>query len=288
MHPIHVAGMLIPSDLSQAGPSVAVVMPSFNSARYIGAALDSVLRQTYRNFSVVVVDGGSSDNTRQVVESIAAQHPMVRWIENKDDQGPAHARAVGIAHVRREGVAKFLAFLDADDLWLPEKLATQVEFMTRTGEQFCYTRYRIISEDGAQVGCLVPMRRWYDFKKALRHRGIGTLTVMMDLALLTDDVIRVWRRAGGEELLWWLLIFRKGVTGRLLDHDLARYRDTVGSLSKNLTYTLKSVWSMYRVDLQLPLPAAVFDYFSYFIDSVLRKLRLIACRRMVALKEAVQ
>lgn len=278
----------MPSHPSQPGPSVAVVMPSFNSARYIGAALDSVLHQTYRSFLVVVVDGGSTDGTRQVVQSIAADHPNICWIDNKDDKGPAHARSVGIDYARAECNAKYVAFLDADDFWLPEKLEAQIEFMARTDARFCYTRYRVISEDGAKVGCLVPMRRWYDFKKALRHRGIGTLTVMIDLELLTDDVIRVWRRAGGEELLWWLLIFRKGMIGHLLDRDLARYRDTVGSLSKNLSYTLRSVWSMYRVDLQLPVAVAAFDYLSYFLDSVLRKVRLVACRQTVALKEAVR
>jgi len=121
------------------------------------------------------------------------------------------------------------------------------------------------------------MRESYNYRQALKHRGIGTLTVMIERELLSEDVISVWRRAGGEEYLWWLLILRKGVTACLVDKDLARYRDTTGSLSKNWMYTLCSVWNMYRTDLALPVAQAIWDFCSYFIDSAIRKIRLTVC-----------
>jgi hypothetical protein len=130
-----------------------------------------------------------------------------------------------------------------------------------------------MSEDGARVSPVVPMLGWYDFRRMLGHRGIGTLTVVVRRDHLTDDVISAWLRAS-EDLLWWLLVLRKGVTARLVSEDLARYRDTAGSLSKKRRPTLEAVWSIYRDRLGIPLAARTFYYCSYAVDSVLRRLRL--------------
>jgi teichuronic acid biosynthesis glycosyltransferase TuaG len=252
---------------------VSVVMPSFNSEKHIGEAIRSVQGQSCGNFEVLVVDGGSRDRSKDVVRDIGLRDPRIRLLENPDDQGPAHARSVGVLHAQ----GRYVAFLDADDYWLPEKLAAQSGFMTETAAQFSYTRYRSIAEDGGRIGCVVPMKKSYTYRQALRHRGIGTLTVMVERALLTQDVIGVWRRRGGEEYLWWLLVLRKGVTARLVDRDLARYRDTAGSLSKNQLFTLRSVWDIYRSELGLSRLQAAWNYSSYFTDSACRKIWLGAC-----------
>lgn len=251
----------------------SVVMPSFNSERHISEAIQSVRDQSCTDFELLVIDGGSRDRTREIVEEIAARDPRVRFLENPDDQGPAHARSVGV----RNAQGRYVAFLDADDFWLPEKLDAQGRFMSSAPARFSFTRYRGISEDGRRTGCVVPMRKSYSFRQALRHRGIGTLTVTVERELLTPDVISVWRRRGGEEYLWWLLVLRKGVTAYLVDRDLARYRDTAGSLSKNQFITLRSVWDMYRSELGLSRMQTAWHYSSYFMDSAFRKLWLRAC-----------
>lgn len=256
-----------------APPLVSIIVPSFNSAAHVGSAIASVQAQTYPHWELLVVDGGSRDATRQIVERAAAQDGRIRFIPNPNDQGPAHARATAIRQAR----GAFVAFLDADDLWLPGKLLAQLNFMQQRGVRFSYTRYRSMSADGAAVGCLVPMRSRFDFSSAIRRRGIGALTVMVARELLADDVISVWRRAGGEDSLWWFLILRKGAKAHLLDEDLARYRDTAGSLSKSRFRTLRTVWSMYRVELGLPVHRAAWDYLSYFVDSAIRKTRLKIC-----------
>lgn len=257
---------------------ISVVMPSFNSERHIGDAIRSLLKQTYSSFELIVVDGGSKDRTRTIVSQFALADPRVKLLENANDKGPAHARCIGI----RASDGEFVAFLDADDYWLPSKLEEQVCFMRAQDVSFSYTLYRRVSDSGSSVGCVIPMRVRYDFHSALRHRGIGTLTVMLRRELLTEDIIARWMRAGGEEYLWWLLILKKGATARLLNADLARYRDTASSLSKNQIYTLKSVWRMYRDDIGLGVVEAANHYASYFVDSAIRKLRLIACSVVTA------
>jgi len=248
---------------------VSVVMPCFNSERHLAKAVRSVRAQTYQDLELLVVDGGSRDGSRAVVAAETALDARVRLIENADDQGPAHARCTGVRAAR----GRYVAFLDADDVWLPGKLATQIAFMEREGVAFSYTLYRRMSEDGTQVSPIVPMLSWYDFRRMLGHRGIGTLTVVVRRDQLTDEVTSIWLRAS-EDLLWWLLVLRKGVTARLVPEDLARYRDTAGSLSKTRRPTLEAVWTIYRDRLAIPLAARVFFYCSYAIDSVLRRLRL--------------
>lgn len=256
---------------------VTVVMPAFDSGRHIEQAIQSVLSQSYSNWELLVVDGGSIDATRNIVRAYARIDHRIKLIENINDCGPAHARCTGI----RGGMGDYIAFLDADDYWLPNKLQEQIGFMTANCENFCYSHYRSVSNDGTQVGCLVPMRFEFDFQAGLRHRGIGTLTVVIRRDLLTDDVISIWRKAGGEELLWWLLILKKGGRARLLPKDLARYRDTAGSLSKNRIYTLRSVWNMYRHDIGLGRFETASHYVSYLFDSAIRKIRIRMCSMLI-------
>src|SRR4051794_36610860 len=111
---------------------VSVVMPSFNSIKHIGEALTSAQRQSFQDFELIVVDGGSKDNSRDTVLQICQQDSRVKLIDNVDDRGPAHARSVGIKHAK----GRYVAFLDADDVWLPQKLEYQVSFMLQTGARF--------------------------------------------------------------------------------------------------------------------------------------------------------
>ncbi len=145
---------------------VSVVMPSVNSARHISDALHSVINQSLKEFEIIVVDGGSTDGTRDIVTMLANSDSRIRLITNDDDQGPAHARCVGI----RAAKGDYVAFLDADDFWLPSKLEAQVSFMRATGTSFSYTRFRHVSENGVAVGCLVPMRHSYRFEDVLTVR----------------------------------------------------------------------------------------------------------------------
>src|SRR4051812_17019821 len=104
-------------------PSVSIIIPAYNSERYLRASLQSVLEQTYRDYEVIVVDDGSTDGTKAAVLGVEGS---IRYIY-QSNQGPSAARNTGIAAARGD----FICFLDADDSWTPDKLAIQVEFMER-------------------------------------------------------------------------------------------------------------------------------------------------------------
>ena len=104
---------------------VSVIIPVYNSAKYIADAIDSALAQTYKNYEIIVVDDGSTDNTKEIVTQYTIRHtPYVKYIY-QENKGLSGARNTGIKNAKGE----FIAFLDADDIWLPEKLEHQIKFM---------------------------------------------------------------------------------------------------------------------------------------------------------------
>ena len=252
---------------------VSIIMPCFNSEQFIEEAIQSVLEQSFTDFELMIIDGGSSDNTINTINRLSKIDNRISYIANLDDQGPAHARFKGI----EKSKGKYIAFIDADDLWLPNKLDLQINFMIKNNLSFCYTRYRSINESGQKVGCLIPMYSSYNFTKALGRRGIGTLTVAVKKSVLTKDIIKNYGKSHGEEYLWWLLILKKGIVARLLNIDCARYRIVGDSLSTNRYLHQKIVWHTYRNEIGLNLFFSIFHYTSYILDAAARKTWMFIC-----------
>lgn len=126
--------MITPQDQR---PLVSIITPAYNAAKMIGATIQSVLDQTYGNFEMLVLDDGSKDNTPEVVESFARNDPRIRLIRLPRNFGaPAGPRNIGV----KEAKGEWIAFLDADDIWHPEKLRVQVEALTLSGAKFCSTQ----------------------------------------------------------------------------------------------------------------------------------------------------
>jgi len=254
-------------------PSVSIIMPCFNSEKFIEEAIQSVLEQSYADFELMIIDGGSTDNTVSIINRLSKIDNRISYIANRNDQGPAHARFKGI----KQSKGKYIAFIDADDLWLKKKLDLQINFMIKNNLSFCYTRYRTINESGQKIGCLIPMYSNYNFSKALGRRGIGTLTVAVKKSVLTEDIIECYGKSHGEEYLWWLLILKKGIIARLLNIDCARYRNVGGSLSTNRYIHQKTVWHTYRNEIGLSLLFSIFYYISYIFDASARKIWMLLC-----------
>lgn len=254
-------------------PIVSVIMPCFNSEKFIEASIQSVLNQTFKDFELIVIDGGSSDNTIKIINKLASTDTRLSLLENLEDQGPAHARYMGI----NKSKGTYISFLDADDLWLNNKLNLQINFMNENDVAFSYTKYRTINETGSKTGCLTPMYKSYNFTQALGRRGIGTLTVVIKKSMLTKDIIENFGKSHGEEYLWWLLILKKGTVAHLLNMDTARYRKVGNSLSTHRLSHQKTLWHTYRNEINLTFFSSVFFYTSYVFDASLRKIVVFLC-----------
>lgn len=257
-------------------PVVSIIMPAFNSARFIEASINSVQQQNFQEWELLVIDGGSRDNTREIVKQYSSRDPRIHLIINHDDKGPAHARSTGIRQARGE----YVSFLDGDDLWLRNKLSYQLHFMRGIAADFSYTQYRVINSEGSEASCVVTAYIKYGFWSALALRGIATATVMAKRSLFTDEILKTYGLSHGEDYLWWLMILRRGICARGLMEPLALYRDVESSLSKRRWKHQLSVWRTYRVDLRVPAPIAVLAYACYLLDVAVRRLRCRLCTRL--------
>ena len=204
---------------------VSIIMPSYNTASYIADSIRSVLAQTYPNWELLIVDDCSTDETDSVVASFG--DPRIRYFKNEKNGGAAVSRNRAL----REAKGKWIAFLDSDDLWTPDKLEKQIGFMEKNGYFFSYTGYCEINEDSIPTGVHVSGPKKIGKAGMFRYCWPGCLTVMFDrekIGLVQIEPIRK-----NNDYAMWLKVCRKA-TCYLLDEELASYRrGRTGSISSH-------------------------------------------------------
>jgi glycosyltransferase involved in cell wall biosynthesis len=212
---------------------VSIIMPSYNTGRFIAETIDSVLAQSYENWELIIVDDCSTDDTQQVVAPYLSDQ-RIRFIKNEKNSGAAVSRNRAL----REAKGKWVAFLDSDDLWNPSKLEKQIAFMEQGGYRFSYTGYEEINETSQTLGRFVTGPRKIGKIGMYRYCWPGCLTVMYDAEAV--GLIQITDIKKNNDYAMWLKVCRKA-TCYLLDENLARYRKRSGSIS-NHSYTALIKW----------------------------------------------
>lgn len=203
---------------------VSIIMPSYNTANYIEASIESVRHQTYENWELIIVDDCSTDNTDEVVRPFLTDG-RIRYLKNEQNSGAAISRNRAL----REAKGKWIAFLDSDDLWLPEKLEKQVAFMEQNGYHFSYTNYEEINMAGEKTGVRVTGPKRITKTGMFNYCWPGCLTVMYDAEAV--GLIQIADIKKNNDYAMWLKVCRKADC-YLLDECLAQYRKgRAGSVS---------------------------------------------------------
>jgi teichuronic acid biosynthesis glycosyltransferase TuaG len=255
---------------------VSIIVPSFNSCRFIQDSIKSVVAQTYENWELLIVDGGSVDGTVELVEAIAQEDARVRLIKNDNDTGPAQARAFGISHCHGD----YIAFLDSDDLWSTIKLERQLEFMLAHNYQFTFTDYRLISEENKVSHAVMGGWRENSYWQYLGRRGIANSSVILARECISEKVMAaIWGRLA-EDSLWWLLIMRTGYKAYALKEPLLLYRRVSTSRSTQTWQNSLAVWDIYTKELGNGKLTATTFYLLYVIDVCVRRLRFMFAEKV--------
>lgn len=202
---------------------VSVIMPSYNTGAYIRASVESVLAQTYTNWELIIVDDCSEDNTGEIIQEFTDKR--IRYFQNETNAGAAVSRNFGI----RKAQGRWIAFLDSDDLWYPDKLEKQLRFMQENGYAFSYTGYREIDETARPLGRVVTGPKTISHKGMLAYCWPGCLTVMYDREAVGED-IQIADIRKNNDYAMWLKLSRKADC-HLLGEVLAAYRKRSGSIS---------------------------------------------------------
>ena len=218
---------------------VSIVMPSYNSEKYIKASIESVLNQTYPKWELLIVDDFSTDNTVEIIKTFRDER--IKFFQNEKNSGAAISRNKAL----REAKGQWIAFLDSDDLWLPTKLEEQLSFMNENHYHFSFTDYKV-SIDGNISNVIITGPKKVNFRKIKHYCYPATLTVMYD----ADEVglIQITDIKKNNDYAMWLRILKK-VDGYRYPKALSIYskhNDSISSGKK--TKLIKWHYILFRND----------------------------------------
>ncbi len=241
-------------------PLVSIITPVYNAARWLPEMLASVSAQTFKRWEHLLVDDGSTDGSQSLIETASHMDSRIRLLRMERNGGPSTARNLAIAAAR----GRYIAFLDADDLWLPEKLTRSVEWMSMHGYAFIYHDYRHLSHDGARVGALIKGPEILDLRTLHTRRGTGgCLSVVLDRKLINEFSFPANYRLQHEDFYAWMSLIRYGHLGHRLPADLGRYRLSPKSRSANKLNGAYNTWLIYRDISNLPFLRAAIWWLQY-------------------------
>lgn len=202
---------------------VSIITPTYNSERFISETIESVFAQTYTNWELIIYDDASSDNTKQIIERYIEIDNRIKYFHNKENCGVAVTRNKALQQVK----GRWIAFLDSDDVWLPNKLENQVRFMKENNYFFSYHRYVKIDEKSQLQGIMVSGIKRVSMNDIYRCCWLGCLTVMYDAKYI--GLVQV-EDTNCDDLAIWTKILSKSDC-YLLKENLALYRERKNSLS---------------------------------------------------------
>lgn len=226
-------------------PLITVVMPAYNAERYIEEAIRSVMGQTFRDWELLVVDDCSADSTCRIVEEMAREDDRVRLYRMDKNSGAAATRNHGFSLAR----GQYIALLDSDDLWAPEKLEKQLRLAEETGAEVIYCSYGIIDDHGKKICDDFIVPEWTDLNSALARMVISCST-----ALLSARICREYRFDPSyyhEDLAFWFQLLKDGCRAAGATEVLADYRVMEGTRASNKLRNAIFRWQVYREFLGL-------------------------------------
>ena len=215
----------------------------------------------------MLVDDCSKDDSKAKIEKCCEEDKRIRLIAKSQNEGAALARNTGIDHAK----GRYIAFLDADDIWLPEKLEKELQFMAEKEAAFAFTAYEFGDEQAKGTGKIVHVPEMLTYKEALSRTIIFTTTVLFDLEKIDRELIRMPNVASEDTATWWKVL-RSGYDAYGLDEVLAVYRRPANSLSSNKLVAIRRIWNLYRNEEKLSLPISVWSFVRWAYRAVMRRI----------------
>lgn len=234
-------------------------MPAYNSEKHITEAITSIQYQTLSDWELCVTDDCSTDGTAEIIRIMAEGDPRIKYARHPKNAGAAAARNEALDRAR----GRFVAYLDADDIWYQEKLERQVAFMEEGGYGFSCTSYAVIDEDGEPLGRTVSMPTESDRWGYLTNNYLQTVGIMADLEKVDRSLLHMPDMQRRQDAATWLQVLTAGHVCHGIPDVLCGYRRVSGSLSSNKVKAVKGTWCFYTQVVGLPLPQALWCFCRY-------------------------
>ena len=245
---------------------VSVIMPAYNSEKYIGEAIESVLNQSYKNWELIIVNDASCDNTESIIKEYAAKNSKIVLISLSENKGVSNARNIAVQNAR----GRFVAFLDSDDIWTSEKLAKQISFMKENGYSFTYHNYILFNTTmGKESGKLIKVPDSIDYIELLKCNCTGScLTTVIDRNIIKKIYMPSQRH---EDYICWLNILKEyQVRAYGLNEVLGYYRIGKSSVSSNKLRSAYWTWKVYRDSQKIGFLDTIYYFIHYAIKGLIK------------------
>ncbi|MBQ9991299.1 MAG: glycosyltransferase family 2 protein [Lachnospiraceae bacterium] len=248
---------------------VSIIVPVYNAAAYLEKTIRMVEEQTFQDWELLLVDDCSEDESRQIICKYKEKHPdeRIRLICQEKNQGAAAARNRGL----KEAKGRYIAFLDADDVWLREKLEKELSFMQNKGAAFVFSAYEFGDEEARGTGRIVTVPERITYRQALSRTVIFTSTVLLDREKIPDRLIRMPDVCSEDSATWWQIL-RNGYEAQGLNEVLVIYRRPGRSLSSNKLTAIRRIWFLYRKVEELPLIQSCVCFIGWAFRATLRRI----------------
>ena len=249
---------------------VSIITPMFNDENVIKETITSVVNQTYPYWELLLIDDCSSDNTIEVVSEYSKVDPRIKLFKHSNNKGAAKARNLGT----KMAEGKFIAFLDADDLWKENKLDLQVNKLNNKVADVCFGSYEWINSKSELLNKKVQALKSLTYKKLLKANYIGNLTGIYNCESLGKIYTKDLKKR--QDWLLWLEALRRSDKPAIgISETIAYYRIAEGSLSSNKTNLIKHNFNVYRIGLGFSYIKSSFYLLKFFYEHLFIKKRLI-------------
>lgn len=248
-------------------PLISIITPAYNAEKFIHETIESVLAQTYTNWEMIIVDDCSKDRTAEIVKDYENRDDRIKLFQLETNSGSAVARNTAMEHAS----GTYIAFLDSDDLWYPEKLEKQLRFMQEKNIAFSFTKYIRMEEDGTLRNAVSKAPASVGYHDLMKHCVIGCLTVMINREKIGPlEMVNIRTR---QDYAYWLTITKMGYRAYGLPEVLAKYRTVDHSISSNKLKAAKRQWYVYREIEKQNLIKSIYYFVHYAVIGLKNSLK---------------
>jgi len=242
---------------------ITIITANYNAAQFITQTIESVLVQEYTNWEMIIIDDVSTDNSLEIIQKYILKDDRINLIQLDRNSGPAVARNTGI----KEAKGRYIAFLDSDDVWTPNKLAVQITFMQERNISFSYASYDLIDEENSLKGEFLVEGK-VNYTDLLKTCDIGCLTAVYDTKVLGKvEMPLILRR---QDYGLWLRLLKKIDYAYAIEDKLGVYRLRRSSISSNKRRAASYQWKIYRDIERLNMFKSVYYFINYALNGVFK------------------
>lgn len=219
---------------------VSIITPTYNAEKYIRETLQSVLNQSHQNWEMILADDGSTDKTVSIIEEFAQKDIRIKLFKLPENRGNGFARNAAL----EKASGKYIAYLDADDLWFPEKLEKQIQFLKANNLHFTFSFYDSIDEEGNNLNRRVESPNPLTYKQLFFCNYVGNLTAIYDADYFGKIILETSQKR--QDWRIWLTILKQIKTAKPVPESLALYRIRKDSVSSSKFKLIKHNFGVYR------------------------------------------